>query len=311
MLLFLSLLYGACSEPDSPLNPFLVLEETNPTHTDSLSQVEYPADHFVSLHYRIFKPTCATSGCHDGNFEPDFRTLESSYNTLVYHPLIKNDLRGNFQFRVWPGKPDESVLYHRLTEDIDGQSGLMPLVPNDDWVENETEYIERIRTWIENGAPDMFGNLPEVPDLPPTVVGLVGILPSGQEPLKREGGNGEILVPLGTRQLELLFSITAENIDPSKLTSIKIRLSPDRNDFFTVEGKAVTLLGSPLQHDGFLGERVTYYHRVSLEIGDLQLGDKQYIRLYIQVPGESFPIEIPSDGSVDYVKEQFSFRIHD
>jgi hypothetical protein len=28
--------------------------------------------------------TCANSGCHDGTFEPDFRTLEGSYNTLLF-----------------------------------------------------------------------------------------------------------------------------------------------------------------------------------------------------------------------------------
>ncbi|MBK7268515.1 MAG: hypothetical protein IPI07_03030, partial [Flavobacteriales bacterium] len=33
------------------------------------------------------------SGCHDGTFEPEFRTIASAYNSLVYHPVIANDAR--------------------------------------------------------------------------------------------------------------------------------------------------------------------------------------------------------------------------
>ena len=55
------------------------------------------------LHANIFGKTCANSGCHDGNFEPDFRTIESTYNTLVFQPIIKNDLQGTYEYRVVPG----------------------------------------------------------------------------------------------------------------------------------------------------------------------------------------------------------------
>lgn len=46
------------------------------------------------LHAGLFKPTCANSGCHDGNFEPDFRTVESSYYSLVQQPVIKRTSLG-------------------------------------------------------------------------------------------------------------------------------------------------------------------------------------------------------------------------
>ena len=71
-------------------------------------------------------PHCANSGCHDGSFEPDFRTIESSYNTLVYQPVIKNNPDGNYQFRVKAGNIDESVLYARLLSNSDGSATFDP-----------------------------------------------------------------------------------------------------------------------------------------------------------------------------------------
>ena len=104
---------------------------------------------FSSLHNNIFIPTCANSGCHDGTFEPDFRTIESSYNTLVYHPVIKNDSINSYEFRVKPGDASSSVLYKRLIEDIDGLSGIMPLTaeyhPEHYWYDHKEEYVQNIK----------------------------------------------------------------------------------------------------------------------------------------------------------------------
>ena len=51
-------------------------------------------------------PTCANSGCHDGTFEPDFRTVGSSWNTLVNHPVIANDAAMSLHSGAWcPGDP--------------------------------------------------------------------------------------------------------------------------------------------------------------------------------------------------------------
>ena len=124
-------------EPDDP-NPAL----------DSTS--------LTGLHALIFRPTCANSGCHDGTFEPDFRSVSSTYNTLVNHPIIKNDLEGTYTHRVVPSNVEASLLIARLTYDIDDNSGVMPLVvePDSDWPENKEAYIRHIKSWIEKGAPE-------------------------------------------------------------------------------------------------------------------------------------------------------------
>lgn len=79
------------------------------------------------LHAGLFKPTCANSGCHDGNFEPDFRTVESSYYSLVQQPVIKKDIAGSYLTRVIPENATGSMLPYRMKTDLNGNSGIMPL----------------------------------------------------------------------------------------------------------------------------------------------------------------------------------------
>ena len=67
---------------DPSLNP--------PNNTDSV-YFDDPTS-FAALQNNIFSPYCADNpGWHDGTFEPDFRTIESSYSTLVYQPVIKEN----------------------------------------------------------------------------------------------------------------------------------------------------------------------------------------------------------------------------
>lgn len=158
-LCLLSLLLLACKKKEAA-KPYLdAALQPPPPPVDTLLMGPYA---FASLYRDIFQPTCSNSGCHDGNFEPDFRTIESSYNTLVYQPIIKNNPAGEFTYRVLPGNPNASVLIERLTNDIDGISGIMPLSvdPGSDYTAKKSEYIERIRQWIERGALDVMGNPP-------------------------------------------------------------------------------------------------------------------------------------------------------
>jgi len=162
--LFLFLLgvvsFSACRKNNSPANPFVDPALLRPPVTGDT--VNFGPYDFAGLHRDIFKPTCSNSGCHDGTFEPDFRTIESSYNTLVYQPIIKNNPAGSYDYRVVPGDAGASVLMNRLTVDIDGLSGIMPLStdPNSTWPANKQAYTERIQGWINQGAKDVFGNPP-------------------------------------------------------------------------------------------------------------------------------------------------------
>ncbi|MEZ4687387.1 MAG: hypothetical protein R3B47_15350 [Bacteroidia bacterium] len=163
---------NACIEPKPPENPFDDLPRDT---TAIIDGPELDPNGIASIHRDVFSVTCANSGCHDGTFEPDFRSIKLSYNTLVYHPIIKNNPAGDYEFRVMPGQPNKSVLWNRLNEDIDGQSGIMPLAGARLGLAGKEERISkaRIRSWIEGGAKDMFGNSPGDGDLQPAAKGMV------------------------------------------------------------------------------------------------------------------------------------------
>ncbi len=156
----LLMILASCKKNSRHNNPFDDPALRPPVSTGDT--VNFGPYDFAGLHRDIFKPTCSNSGCHDGTFEPDFRTIESSYNTLVYQPIIKNNPAGTFSYRVVPGNAAASVLINRLTVDIDGLSGIMPLAtdPNSTWPANKQAYIDRIQGWIDQGAKDVFGNPP-------------------------------------------------------------------------------------------------------------------------------------------------------
>ena len=110
LFIIISLIFQSCKK-DGEINPY-----DNPilnSPEDTIINYFIDATTFQALHNNIFIPTCANSGCHDGTFEPDFRTIESSYNTLVYHPVIKNDNVNSYEFRVKPSSSEKSVLWNQ------------------------------------------------------------------------------------------------------------------------------------------------------------------------------------------------------
>ena len=103
--MMIGMLVTAC-EKDDPANPF----DGQVVNQDTVRLViENPEPASIAgIYQNILKPTCANVGCHDGTFEPDYRTLESAYNTLVYQTPIKND--GNYDYRVEPYNAQSSAL---------------------------------------------------------------------------------------------------------------------------------------------------------------------------------------------------------
>jgi hypothetical protein len=149
-------LAGATACNQSPLPP----EKDSGIESDASE----PA--FESLFTGIFSKSCALPACHDGNFEPDFRTFSSTYNTLIWHPVTKADEDGRFQYRVVPFKPEESVLFERITNCcFVNENDRMP--QNDIGSSLPQKDVRAIHDWIQNGAKDLFGKLPQMPETPP------------------------------------------------------------------------------------------------------------------------------------------------
>ncbi|CAN5242519.1 hypothetical protein BH09BAC1_BH09BAC1_18990 [soil metagenome] len=163
LVLFSSLI--ACEKgSDAPHNPYDDVDYlTPPAPVDTLQK-----NTIVWLHKNIFESRCAQPGCHVGNFEPDFRTVESSFATLVYHPIVKNSQDSAFKYRVVPYDTANSVLHERITNCC--FVGVNDRMPQDNiGVPLEQDKIDAIAAWIMAGAPDMMGAVRSQPNKKPSI----------------------------------------------------------------------------------------------------------------------------------------------
>ncbi|MEQ9063815.1 MAG: hypothetical protein RIE58_06540 [Vicingaceae bacterium] len=266
---------------------------------------------FLGIHQYIFSSTCAVPGCHDGSFEPDFRTVQSAYNTLVYHPVEKNNAGGDFSFRVVPGDPTLSWLHYRITTD-DAVLGRMPLY--DTLSKHE---IALIKNWIEGGAEDIFGNSPTRPNALPSAFGLLAFEndTSGQ-PLHAARASiiDPIVFPKNTTVdvwVGLYDQDDSGNPIPAfEFTHNKYKISKDLFGFngVTEQSLIVEPALSPFVF-GPPGNKAPYYHHFIVNTSDYVVGQTQYFRIYVKDADHPTPTEIPSDGSQLYLLTFFSFVV--
>ena len=304
-LLLFVVLFSNCKK-DETINPY---DDPNldPPTEDSLNYFTDPTA-FSALHNNIFSPTCANSGCHDGTFEPDFRTIESAYNTLIYHPIIKNDAANTYQYRVIPGDADMSILYQRLIIDIDGISGIMPLSAENSWNDNKEQYIQNIKDWINGGAKDIFGNSPIQANLLPQMKGMLAYITGQSTILPRDGFRGSIFVPSTANSLDVWFSVTDDQLVANQLTYNKIKYS---NSLFNFEQKpeySLEVKPSPILENGYYGSQmVEYYHKYVLDVSNYNQGDIVFIKIYVQDNVNSVT-EIPTNGSEYQIVKYFTLE---
>lgn len=297
-------LIGACKKEH--INPFDQEDDViqNPTDTFDL---EYGS--FEWIHHHVLGQVCANSGCHDGNFEPDFRTIYSAYNTLVYQPVIKNSPQGTYTYRVLPGNPTQSLFLSRLKYDLDGVSGIMPLVvePGTDWLQRKDEYITAITNWIQSGAIDPMGNIPVEGNVPPQVVGVAA--QSNAQWLQRaDGGLGHIQVPQSATNIRLYFAVTDDETPSPQIGHNQIQFSSHPNNFSQASTFGLQILGQPVSHTGFPSGLADYYHYIDLNPQTLaNPGQTIFFRIY--VTDNTNPVtEIPTAGAAGYIINYFSFR---
>lgn len=292
----------ACQKDDNPDNPFggeIVNQDTV-----ALEIINADPNSIAGIYENIFKPTCSNVGCHDGTFEPDFRTIESSYNTLVYQEPIKND--GNYSYRVHPGNTQGSVILARLTNEL---TPAMPIQvePDSDWPANRDAYIQNIRNWIEAGAPDITGTVREL-EYPRPVLFGAGAVVDGEWRL-RKGGSGPILIPRDEDEIELYFSFKHDVIDPSEFSHNKISFSTDPNVYDSTQViMNLEVLPAVRVERGFYGYEVAYTHRVVFNPQtDLNPDvDQWYFRVYVK-DDKNDVTEIPTDDGIFYIKSYMSY----
>ena len=262
------------------------------------------------LHKNIFKPTCSNSGCHDGNFEPDFRTIESSYNSLINRITINKDPNNpQFAVRVYPGDPAKSMIMHRLNTFIPGTQGIMPLVidPGSDWPAKKNEYLQNISTWISNGAKDQFGNNPSAIDFPPQMGGLIVFGDGSGSPLPRSAYN-PVIVPAGTSSIKIMFAYTDDKTAIPQFGQGTVNFSLNPNVYDSTEINMVKE-GSPFNAKGVSGSNIDYWHSVTVNVSDIGVsGDVIWIRTLV-TDQVNAPLFIPSPSTNFNFIKYFAIKI--
>jgi hypothetical protein len=296
------LLWSSCMEEDDPVNPFD--DQVVNQDTVKLQIINPEPNSIAGIYQNILKPTCANSGCHDGTFEPDYRTLNSAYNTLVYQTPIKND--GNYSFRVEPFNAQASVLKGRL-KNLLGPAMPIQVEPDSDWPQKKDQYINNIQTWINNGAPDIMGNIRQVNYPAPELLGA-GSSEANQW-MERSGDTGPIIMPSDASVVRFYFAFSHDILMPEALLYNRISFSANPNAFAGAAQKDLQILASPRNERGFYGDIVSYTHYIDLDpLTEFDAGQEQwYFRVYVQ--DDQNPVtEIPTDNGIFYIKSYMSFR---
>ena len=284
-----------------PSNPYDTLDYSENTIP------EFPIDSttFLGIHKYILTTKCAQPACHDGSFEPDYRTVMSAYNTLVYAPVVKNDPLNSFAYRVVPGDTALSWLHERITTN-DAILGRMPLYDS-----LPQRQIDMIAHWIKDGAKDIFGNTYPEPNTQPTFYGVVAYLTAGNIRIDTVRG-GFFLNPFmapANSEMKLWFGILDDDVIPTLLASPKVRFSTNPDDFDSAPGYNLAFQFTPFPSYSIFGSPADYYLSYTINTSQFNSGDVVYLRVYAKDPSHANYTEIPSDTAPFYFKTYFAFVV--
>lgn len=314
LVTLLMLLLAGCQEegdPDPPQNPYdgimqPVEKEEQPPDSNSI----------LGLHQFIFERTCADPGCHDGSFEPDFRTVYSTYRSLVLHPVIKNSLNGGpvFEYRVVPGDYQSSWLHERVTTD-DQTLGRMPLY-KEPLTAGE---INAIRSWIENGAPDVYGNAASVGPQRPKLTGLISYIDTFGIWVRVDTFKTNFYDPIGSfknQRVQIWFCVEDDNTPTAELELNRVDFGKTESfyiaDFengrsynaqFDPQGKTIT------NYNGTGETKIFHWFiEVNTAEGYFEEGDFYQMRYHVREPGEA-TVPFPQEDAAIDLKNYYTLYI--
>ncbi len=303
--------------PELPFNPYDTL--TYPQ--TQVPNIVIDSASFMGLHQNIFSQRCAQPACHDGTFEPDFRSVQSAYSSLVYQPINKNYPSNPLSYRVTPFDTAQSMLWKRVTIHNPPNFEIMPSSGN----RIPQAEIDNIRDWIMGGARDIFGNVPSLSSLQPTSFGLVAFSTLQGNARIDSARNGVFYQPFMVNQqdtVDLWFgyfdqTITGDTVLGDVLTHNKIRFSNNSYNFTASPDYNLTkynLLTANYLRVAFsqdIAFQLPYTHHIRVIPADMnwRQGDVIYIRTYVRDADHNQPTELPNDGSQAAIKSYFSLII--
>jgi hypothetical protein len=271
-------------------NPFDDIERPE----EEVEQPEIMDSFSISgIHKLILEPKCAIPSCHGGTFEPDYRTPISSFNTMVYRPVIKNDADYTFRYRVVPGDTAASWLHERLLTD-DEILGRMPryMPPLDD-----TE-MRMINRWILEGAKDIYG-VPAVKPNNNVHIWGVGIYDNAGNRYdeNRTAWAQPCTVPSNTT-LKLFLWAWDDETTVEDLTQVKLSFSTDRVNFSNPTSVTAVF------------DTNDWIWRVNLNTSQFPVGETIYMR-YTGTDADhvNSPLMFPNASTHESYMGHYSFKV--
>jgi hypothetical protein len=291
--------FHSCKKDPVPHNPYDDVNyggTTPPTPPDPNS--------IVGIHTNILKTRCAKSGCHDGNFEPDFRTVESSYSTLVYHRIIKNSLDSAYTFRVVPYDTAKSNLIARLTRCNYASTSGCDRMPQDIIGQPlEQNLVNNIVNWIKGGAKDMFGSSAVYPNTAPKIIGYLATNQAFTFRYDTIRMNNVFYNPFllpDSTMINLIFLVDDDSTSIANMQVNQLKVSTKPDDFSTAWTYNATYMNFPPNE----------FHLISINTATLPKSDTLFMRYFINDGDHPNNTQFPTNNLVFEYKTYYSFFIN-
>ncbi|HRG87688.1 MAG TPA: hypothetical protein PLW44_01620 [Chitinophagales bacterium] len=302
------LLIQACKKVDDkvPHNPYddIVRGDTT-TYGIPLDSLT-----ITYLHAKVLSVSCALPGCHEGHFEPDFRTPQSSFSTLVYAPIIKNNLAGDFKYRVIPFDTTNSVFHERVTNCCFVTSN--DRMPQDNiGVALPDSSLNLISSWIMHGARDMFGNVPRLPNKEPVIAGnyylafdTISLIPPFATPTLRYDTvrldgvyYNPFVVPADKGVFYMALNVSDDSTAQGAMLVNKLKVSTNADDFSGGWQYTATFINYP---------GITFW-LLTIPTSNLPANDTLYMRYYMNDGDHPNNTEFPTTPMLYPYKTFWSF----
>jgi hypothetical protein len=291
------LFYSSCSKDDEvPANPYSGINY----NTDTATEQNPDPYSITGLHKNIFNVKCNVPGCHDGTFEPDFRSVQSAYSTLVYQQVNKVTVNNidSFTYRVVPFDVASSFIHERITTTT---PDYMPSNGN----RLSPAEINQIDTWIMNGAKDMNGNTPTAPNNLPTVQtylaydSIVGGFPVATSRVDSIRYNNVPYNPFVVQQNDSVMFVFFVQDDSTSIQNLQVnqlKFSLDKNNFSSAQ--VVNAYYAFIYPVWLAKIKVTW-----------PVGTQVYFRYYVKDTDNPATVEFPRTEQPIYYKLYYSFIV--
>lgn len=296
VMLLLTVIHSCKKDGSLPDNPY------DDIVRDDTTRQEIPLDQLTItyVHKKVLATECALPGCHVGNFEPDFRTPQSSFSTLVYAPISKNNAAKTFQYRVIPFDTARSVLHERITNCCFVNNN--DRMPQDDiGIPMADSSISLITRWILGGAKDMFGNVSNLPNAEPIIGGYVAVNTTLTQYFSTNRLDGVVYNPFIVADSISSFYVGIQVTDDSTpLNQMKVnqlRVSTNADDFsggWTYTASYFNIGGQ----SGWLA---------AIPTAGLPSNDTLFMRYYVNDGSRPNNTEYPRDETLFPFKSYWSF----